>query len=157
MIDDSSFGPRVRTVLAAANNEAVLLHHPYISTEHLLVGLLHEGQGVAITVLKNLGVDLTELQAQVRALVAPGAPDAPGAGDVAKRPYTARAMRALALADAEARTLGHAYLATEHLLLGLIEEAGGVAGHAFHAAGVRADAVRAEIARVLGMQVPQAD
>jgi ATP-dependent Clp protease ATP-binding subunit ClpC len=154
MIEESRFGPRMRTVLAAANNEAVELHHAYIGTEHLLLGLLDEGEGVAITVLENLGVDLADLRAKARAVVMRGRPEA--TVDT-KRRFTSRAVRTLELAEAQARAFGHTYVATEHLLLGIIEEAGSVAWHALRAAGVRAEAARAEVARVLGMPSPRAD
>jgi ATP-dependent Clp protease ATP-binding subunit ClpC len=144
----------MRTVLTAANSDAVELHHPYIGTEHLLLGLLDEGKGVAITVLENLGVDLADLRAKAHAVVMRGRPDS--AGDV-KRRFTSRAMRVLQLADMQARAFGHTYLATEHLLLGIIEEGGSVAWHALRAAGVRADAARAEVARVLGTPIPRPD
>ncbi len=156
MIDESRFGPRMRTVLTAANNEAVELRHPYIGTEHLLLGLLDEGKGVAITVLENLGVDLADLRAKA---VAPSwmrgpRPDAVG---TAKRRFTSRAVRTLELADSQATAFGHSYVATEHLLLGIIEEGGSVAWHALRATGVRADAARAEVARLLGMPSPRTD
>lgn len=144
----------MRTVLAAAKDEAVALRHPYIGTEHLLLGLLDEGEGVAITVLTSLGVDLDNLRAKARALVARGKPEV---AQIAERRFTSRAMRTLTLADAEARAFGHRYIATEHLLLGIVEEAGNVAWHALRAAGVRADAVRPEVERVLGASASRAE
>jgi ATP-dependent Clp protease ATP-binding subunit ClpC len=151
MIDDSMIGPRVRTVLAAANDEAARLCHHYVSTEHMLLGLLDEGEGVGVTVLKNLGVDLENLRLRAESTVKPGPPENAA---LVKRPFTARAKRALDFAAIEARAFGHQYLATEHLILGLIVEEYGIAGEVLHALGVRADVARAETARVLGASLP---
>lgn len=153
MIDDSMFGPRVRTVLAAANDEAVRLCHHYVATEHLLLGLLDESEGVGVSVLKNLGVDLENLRSRAQSMVKPGPADNAA---LARRPITARAKRALDFAAIEARAFGHKYLATEHLLLGLIVEEHGIAGQVLLALGIRADTVRAETARILGASLPHA-
>jgi ATP-dependent Clp protease ATP-binding subunit ClpC len=146
MLDESRFGPRARTVLSAANEEAARLSHHYVGTEHILLGLLQEGQGIGVTVLKNLGVDLDDLRMRAQSIVKKGRPENAA---LAERPFTARARRVLNLAADEARTFGHTYIATEHILLGLLVEANGVAGQALNSFGVGADAARAETRRVL--------
>jgi len=110
-----NFTERVRKVLAMAREEASRLHHEYVGTEHILLGLIREGEGVAATVLQNLNVDLDEIQQKIEETVKKG--KAPQASDL---PYTSRAKKVLELAMAEARDLSHSYVGTEHLLLGLL-------------------------------------
>ena len=114
-----NFTDRVRKVLQMAREEAARLHHEYVGTEHILLGLIREGEGVAAAVLTNLNVDLEEIQQKIEETVKKGkASSAPGPD----LPYTSRAKKVLELAMTEARELNHSYVCTEHLLLGLLRE-----------------------------------
>jgi ATP-dependent Clp protease ATP-binding subunit ClpC len=141
-----NFTQRVRMVLALAREESARLGHAYVGTEHILLALIREGEGVAATVLANLDLSGDDLAADVEALVRPGENSRRGAD----LPYTSRVKKALELSMAEARDLCHAYVGTEHLLLGLLREAGGIGAQALLARGVTLDAARAEIRRILG-------
>src|SRR5687768_18342922 len=110
---------RVRRVLATAREEAVRLHHEYVGTEHLLLGLIREGEGVAAAVLQNLQVDLEEIQQKIEEQVKKCKATQTTGPDL---PYTSRAKKVLELAMSEARELNHSYVGTEHLLLGLLRE-----------------------------------
>ena len=145
-----NFTERVRKVLAMAREEASRLHHEYVGTEHILLGLIREGEGVAATVLQNLNVDLDEIQQKIEETVKKG--KAPQASDL---PYTSRAKKVLELAMAEARDLSHSYVGTEHLLLGLLREEKGIAAQVLADAGINLDAARAETLRLLGTEMPQ--
>jgi ATP-dependent Clp protease ATP-binding subunit ClpC len=145
-----NFTERVRKVLAMAREEASRLHHEYVGTEHILLGLIREGEGVAATVLQNLNVDLEEIQQKIEETVKKG--KAPQASDL---PYTSRAKKVLELAMAEARDLNHSYVGTEHLLLGLLREEKGIAAQVLADAGINLDAARAETLRLLGTEMPQ--
>jgi len=112
-----NFTERVRKVLAMAREEAARLHHEYVGTEHILLGLIREGEGVAAAVLQNLSVDLDEIQQKIEETVKKGKAAAATGPDL---PYTSRAKKVLELAMGEARDLSHGYVGTEHLLLGLI-------------------------------------
>src|SRR5881296_3027218 len=107
-----NFTDRVRKVLQMAREEAARLHHEYVGTEHILLGLIREGEGVAAAVLTNLNVEIEETVKKGKAAAAAG-PDLP---------YTSRAKKVLELAMSEARELNHSYVGTEHLLLGLLRE-----------------------------------
>jgi len=108
-----------------AREEAARLHHEYVGTEHILLGLIREGEGVAAAVLTNLNVDLDEIQQKIEETVKKGkAPASAGPPDL---PYTSRAKKVLELAMSEARELNHSYVGTEHLLLGLLREEKGIA------------------------------
>jgi ATP-dependent Clp protease ATP-binding subunit ClpC len=113
-----NFTERVRKVLAMAREEAERLRHEYVGTEHILLGLIREGEGVAAAVLQNLSVDLDDIQQQIEDTVKKGKAAAATGPDL---PYTSRAKKVLELAMAEARDLTHNYVGTEHLLLGLQE------------------------------------
>lgn len=147
MTDAPRVTVRVEQILAVANGEAARLHHEYIGTEHILLALSSDPQGVAVAALKNLGVDLNEVRACVERTVKRGPPGAP---PLATRPFTSRTKRALDLAASAAREMGHSYLGTEHLLLGLLDEAKNIAAQVIWSLGVRPDQARAEIARLLG-------
>lgn len=147
MTDKPRVTMRVEQILAAANGEAARLHHEYIGTEHILLALSSDHQGVAAAALKNLGVDLNDVRACVESSVKPGPPDAP---PLATRPLTSRTQRALELAASAAREMGHSCVSTEHLLLGLLDEAKNIAAQVIWSLGVRPDQARAEIARLLG-------
>src|SRR5918998_215555 len=147
-----NFTERVRKVLAMAREEAARLHHEYVGTEHILLGLIREGEGVAATVLQNLNVELDEIQQKIEETVKKGkAAQTPGPD----LPYTSRAKKVLELAMSEARELNHSYVGTEHLLLGLLREEKGIAAQVLTDAGVNLDAARAETLRILGTEMPQ--
>ncbi len=140
------FTERARKVLVLAKEEARRFNHDYIGTEHILLGLVREGEGVACAVLQNLGVDLDRLRIEVEKLVTPGSVT----GVVGDIPFTPRAKKALELAAEEARTLGHNYIGTEHILLGLIREGEGLAMQVLYSLSVDLEKVRDEIASLLG-------
>ena len=119
----NKFTERARKVILLAKQEAKRFNHDYIGTEHLLLGLIREGEGVAAAVLQKLGLDLETIRLEVEKLVQPG-PQTQVLGDI---PFTPRSKKALELSAEEARALGHNYIGTEHLLLGLIREGEGVA------------------------------
>src|SRR5712691_4214768 len=108
-----NFTDRVRKVLQMAREEAARLHHAYVGTEHILLGLVREGEGVAVAVLTNLNVDLEEIRQKVEETAKKGKVAAAGPD----LPYTSRAKKVLELAMSEARELNHSYVGTEHLLL----------------------------------------
>jgi ATP-dependent Clp protease ATP-binding subunit ClpA len=145
-----NFTERVRKVLAMAREESARLHHEYVGTEHILLGLIREGEGVAAAVLQNLQIDLDDVQEIIGRHVKKGiraniGPDLP---------YTTRAKKVLELAMDEARMLNHQYVGTEHLLLGLVREERGIAAQALTAVGANLDSVRAETLRLLGAELP---
>jgi len=117
------FSDRARRVVVLAQEEARMLNHNYIGTEHLLLGLMHEGEGVAAKALESLGISLDAVRQRVEVIIGQGQ-QAPS-GHI---PFTPRAKKVLELADREARALGHNYIDTEHILLGLIREAEAQAG-----------------------------
>ncbi|MFN9454318.1 MAG: ATP-dependent Clp protease ATP-binding subunit [Gemmatimonadota bacterium] len=147
-----NFTERVRKVLAMAREEAARLHHEYVGTEHILLGLIREGEGVAAAVLKNLDVDLEEIQQKIEDTVKKGKAAQATGPDL---PYTSRAKKVLELAMSEARELSHSYVGTEHLLLGLLREEKGIAAQVLADAGVNLDAARTETLRLLGTEMPQ--
>ncbi len=146
-----NFTERVRKVLQMAREEAQRLHHEYVGTEHILLGLIREGEGVAAAVLQNLSVDLEDIQAKIEETVKKGKAGQTTAPDL---PYTSRAKKVLELAMSEARELSHSYVGTEHLLLGLLREEKGIAAQVLTDAGVNLDAARAETLRLLGTEMP---
>src|SRR5215210_29576 len=147
-----NFTERVRKVLTMAREEAARLHHEYVGTEHILLGLIREGEGVAATVLQNLNVELEEIQQKIEETVKKGKAGQASGPDL---PYTSRAKKVLELAMSEARELNHSYVGTEHLLLGLLREEKGIAAQVLTDAGVNLDAARAETLRILGTEMPQ--
>ncbi len=147
-----NFTERVRKVLAMAREEAARLHHEYVGTEHILLGLIREGEGVAAAVLQNLSVDLEEVQQKIEETVKKGKAAQSTGPDL---PYTSRAKKVLELAMGEARELNHSYVGTEHLLLGLLREEKGIAAQVLTDAGVNLEAARAETLRLLGTEMPQ--
>ncbi|MFN0100330.1 MAG: ATP-dependent Clp protease ATP-binding subunit [Gemmatimonadaceae bacterium] len=147
-----NFTERVRKVLAMAREEASRLHHEYVGTEHILLGLIREGEGVAAAVLNNLSVDLEEIQQKIEDTVKKGKAAQASGVDL---PYTSRAKKVLELAMGEARELNHSYVGTEHLLLGLLREEKGIAAQVLTEAGVNLEAARAETLRLLGTEMPQ--
>src|SRR6202521_2455904 len=148
-----NFTERVRKVLAMAREEAARLHHEYVGTEHILLGLIREGEGVAAAVLQNMSVDLDEIQQKIEETVKKGKAAQTTGPDL---PYTSRAKKVLELAMSEARELNHSYVGTEHLLLGLLREEKGIAAQVLTDAGVNLEQSRAETLRLLGSDMPQA-
>lgn len=140
-----NFTENVRKVLAAAREEAAALRHEYVGTEHMLLALVRRGEGAALKILEELHVDTDALPPQIHALLKPGASNA--GPDL---PYTNRAKTVLELSMKEARALGHEYVGTEHLLLGLVREEKGIAAQVLGAAGVTLDAARAKTLELLG-------
>jgi Clp amino terminal domain, pathogenicity island component len=135
---------RARRVMDLAQDEARRLQHTYIGTEHLLLGLLGEGEGVAAQALESLGIGLAAARQQVEQIVGRGQQAAPE-----HIPFTPRAKKVLGLARREALQLGHHYIGTEHILLGLIREGDGVAAHALAALGAELNPVRQQVIRLL--------
>ena len=140
------FTERARKVLVLAKEEARRFNHDYIGTEHILLGLIREGEGVACAVLQNLGIDLNRLRRELERLISPGGITMVR-GDL---PFTPRAKKALELAAEEARNLGHNYIGTEHILLGLLREEEGLAAQVLYGLGVDLEKVKEEIASLLG-------
>jgi ATP-dependent Clp protease ATP-binding subunit ClpA len=134
-----------------AREEAARLHHEYVGTEHILLGLIREGEGVAAAVLQSLSVDLEEIQQNIEKTVNKGKGSQGTGPDL---PYTSRAKKVLELAMSEARELNHSYVGTEHLLLGLLREEKGIAAQVLKDAGLDPSRSRAETLRLLGSPAP---
>jgi ATP-dependent Clp protease ATP-binding subunit ClpA len=143
------FSERARRVLTLAQEEAQRFNHNYIGTEHLLLGLVREGEGVAAKVLANLGVELNKVRSAVEFIIGRG--DRAVLGEIGLTP---RAKKVIELAVDEARRLNHGYIGTEHLLLGLVREGEGIAAGVLESLGVKLERVRAETTRVLAQQQP---
>jgi len=144
------FTERARKVIILAKEEARRFNHDYIGTEHILLGLIREGEGVAAAVLQKLEVSLENIRLEIEKLVQPG-PTTQIIGDI---PFTPRAKKALELAAEEARSLGHNYIGTEHLLLGLIREGEGIASQVLLNLGMDLNSVRNEVMSLLGSALP---
>ncbi|MFA6600373.1 MAG: ATP-dependent Clp protease ATP-binding subunit [Candidatus Omnitrophota bacterium] len=144
------FTERARKVIILAKEEAKRFNHDYIGTEHILLGLIKEGESVAAAVLQNLGLSLDTIRLEVEKLVQFG-PSTIVSGDI---PFTPKAKKVIELAMDEARRLGHNYIGTEHLLLGLIKEGEGVASHVLMNVGLDLNKVRAEVIKLLGSSAP---
>lgn len=139
------FTERARRVLSLAQEEAQRFQHNYIGTEHLLLGLVREGEGVAAKVLHDLGVDLQKVRSSVEDIIGRG--DRIVQGEIGLTP---RAKRVIELAVDEARRMNHHYIGTEHLLLGLIREGEGIAAGVLESLGVTLEKARRQTARRLG-------
>jgi len=144
------FTERARKVILLAKEEAKRFNHDYIGTEHILLGLIREGEGVAAAVLASLGLDLEKVRTEIENLIQPG----PAAKIPADIPFTPKAKKAIELAMDEARNLGHNYIGTEHLLLGLIREEEGLASQVLLNLGLDLEKVREEIMQILGSATP---
>jgi len=144
------FSERARRVLTLAQEEAQNLNHSYIGTEHILLGLLREEEGVAAKVLTNLGISLSKVRSGVEFIIGHG--EKPSTGEIGLTP---RAKRVIELAIDEARNLGHNYIGTEHLLLGLLHEGGGVASGVLDSFGINLEQVRSETQRILSQTAPK--
>ncbi len=140
------FTDRVKRVMFLAREEAARLHHDYIGTEHLLLGIIREGEGLAATILTNLGLDLDMLRRTIESMV----PASSGSVSIGEIPFTPRAKHVLELSVDEAKLLGHNYVGTEHLLLGLIREGEGIAARVLAEFGADRRRVREEAIRLLG-------
>ena len=140
------FTDRARKVMHLANQEAQRFNHEYVGTEHMLLGLIKEGSGVAANVLKNLEVDLRKIRNEVEKIVQAG----PEMVTMGKLPQTPRAKKAIEYAIEEARNLNHNYVGTEHLLLGLLREQEGVAAQVLLNLNLKLDEVREEVLNLLG-------
>ena len=144
----NNFTPRAQQVLALARKEADRFHHNYVGTEHILLGLIKLGQGVAVSVLQKMGLDLETVRSAVEKQV--------GTGQETKAqssiPYTPRVKKVLALAGKEAKTLNHSYVGTEHILLGLLREGEGVAARVLKSLDIDIERTRNEILRELDPQ-----
>ncbi|HEY5475870.1 MAG TPA: ATP-dependent Clp protease ATP-binding subunit [Tepidiformaceae bacterium] len=145
------FTERARRVLTLAQEEAHRFNHNYIGTEHILLGLVREGDGVAAKVLANLGVELNKVRSAVEFIIGRG--DRTVLGEIGLTP---RAKKVIELAVDEARRLNHSYIGTEHLLLGLVREGEGIAAGVLESLGVNLERVRAETTRILSQSQPQA-
>ena len=140
-----NFTDRVRKVLSLAKEEAVRLLHDYVGTEHILLGLIHEGGGVASAVLERLGADSDEIHQSLQEYIKKG-DTAPSADDL---PYTSRSKKVLDLAMGQAAEMNHSYVGTEHLLMGLVLEDKGIAGQVLQRSGLKADQTKKEILEIL--------
>src|SRR5437867_1688922 len=146
----NNFTPRAQQVLALARKEADRFNHNFVGTEHLLLGLIKLGQGVAVNVLQKLGLDLETVRMEVEKQIGSG-PDQKMFGNI---PYTPRVKKVLALAAKEAKALSHTYVGTEHILLGLLHEGDGVAGRVLKSLGVDTEQTRQQILGELDPNFP---
>src|SRR6202453_3165074 len=149
----SNFTPRAQQVLALARKEADRFNHNFVGTEHLLLGLIKLGQGVAVNVLQKMGLDLETVRMEVEKQVGTG-PDQKMIGNI---PYTPRVKKVLALAAKEAKALNHTYVGTEHILLGLLREGDGVAARVLKNLDVDIEQTRQEILKELDPHFASAD
>src|SRR5947209_20372502 len=141
----NNFTPRAQQVLALARKEADRFHHNYVGTEHILLGLIKLGQGVAVSVLEKMGLDLETVRNAVEKQVGTGQ-ETKTAGSI---PYTPRVKKVLALAGKEAKALNHSYVGTEHILLGLLREGEGVAARVLKSLDIDIERTRNEILKEL--------
>src|SRR6266496_2988362 len=146
------FTDRARRVVVLAQEEARLLNHNYIGTEHLLVGMVHEGEGVAAEALEQVGVSLASVRAEVEKIIGRG-DEYPGV----HIPFTRRAKKVLELSLREALQLGHNYIGTEHILLGLIREGDGVAAQVLTKLGVDLTRARQQVLEILTTRAAQSE
>ena len=142
-----NFTERVRRVLALARDEAIRLRHEYVGTEHILLGLIRHADGIAVSTLQNLGVDLGAIRQRIEDVVRLGKAESRNSFDL---PYTSRAKRIIELSLTEARNLGDDHVDTEHLLLGILREEKGIAAQVLVDAGLTEGIARAEVRRQLG-------
>jgi ATP-dependent Clp protease ATP-binding subunit ClpA len=144
------FTERARRAVALAQEEARMLDHNYIGTEHILLGLLREGEGVAAKALEALGISLDAVRQQVEEIIGQGQ-QAP----LSQVPFTPRAKKVLELSLRESRMLGHEYIGTEHILLGLIREGDGVAAQVLVNLGAELNRVRQQVIQLVSGREPQ--
>jgi len=139
------FTDRARRVVVQAQDEARTLNHDFIGTEHLLLGLVGEGKGAAVAALESLGISLEAVRQRVEDIVPPGQVEV-WTGHI---PFTPRAKKVLELSLSEAKLLGHRYIGTEHILLGLLREGEGVAAQVLIALGADLEGTRERVVQVL--------
>lgn len=144
------FTERAQKVLALSQEEAIRLNHNNIGTEHILLGLISEGDGIAAKALQALGLEISRIQSEVEKLI--------GVGKQGLQTihYTPRAKKVVELSQDEARKLGHSYVGTEHILLGLIREGEGVAARVLNNLGVSLNKARQQVLQLLGSNETQA-
>src|SRR5437763_16114859 len=147
------FNDRAKRVLALAQDEAIRFNHNYIGVEHLLLGLVREGEGVAARVLDSLGIDLSKMRSSVEVMIGRGK-ETTSPREITLSPRTKRVIE---LAIDEARKLGHSHVGTEHLLLGIVREGQGVASGVLESLGVGLEKVRHQVIAALGQQHPETD
>jgi ATP-dependent Clp protease ATP-binding subunit ClpC len=138
------FTDRARRVVVRAQEEALTLNHDFIGTEHILLGLVGEGQGAAVAALESLGISLETVRQRVEDAAPPGQYSRPG-----HIPFTPGAKKVLELSLSEAKLLGHRYIGTEHILLGLLREGEGVAAQVLTGLGADLDGTRERVVQVL--------
>jgi ATP-dependent Clp protease ATP-binding subunit ClpC len=146
------FTDRARRVVVLAQEEARMLNHSSIGTEHVLLGLIHEGEGVAARALEALGISLGDVRSEIEEIVGQGQ-----TLPYSHIPFTPRAKKVLELSLREALQLGHNYIGTEHILLGLVAEGEGVAGQVLARRGATMERVRAEVVSLLQGYVPEVE
>src|SRR5271157_4044389 len=149
----NDFTPRAQQVLALARTEAERLNHNYVGTEHLLLGLIKLGQGVAVNVLLKMGLDLDRVRGELEKHIG----SRPETNMIGNIPYTPRVKKVLALAGKEAKALNHSYVGTEHILLGLLREGEGVAARVLKSLDIDIERTRNEILRELDPQFSGAE
>src|ERR1043165_7803451 len=147
------FTDRAKKVMNLARQEAQRFNHEYLGTEHILLGLVQEGSGVAANVLKNMSIELPKIRGEVEKIVKTG----PSMVTMGQLPFTPRAKKVLELALEEASNLGHNYIGTEHILLGLIRERDGKAAKVLTNLSVKLETVREEVLDFLGADVSNAE
>src|SRR5688500_10214708 len=135
------FSEHARRTMMLARQEALRLHHDYIGTEHILLGLVEESGGTGAQVLRDLGVELSDVRDAVTKLIQPGTSEI----TYGQLPFTPRGKHVLELSLEEAQSAGHRHIGTEHLLLGLVRESGGIAGKALLGLGLTVEQVRAKV------------
>jgi len=143
------FTDRARRVVVMAQEEARVLNHDLVGTEHILLGLIHEGGGVGPRALESLGISLDVVRQEVEEIIGQGDHESPGS-----IPFTPRAKKVLDLSVAEAAQLGHDYVGTEHILLGLIREGNGVAAQVLVKHGADPNRVRQQVILLISAQQP---
>jgi ATP-dependent Clp protease ATP-binding subunit ClpC len=144
------FSERARRVVVLAQEEARMLNHNYIGTEHILLGLIHEGESVAAKALESLGISLEAVRQQVEEIIGQG--QSPPTGQI---PFTPRAKKVLELSLREALQLGHNYIGTEHILLGLIREGEGVGAEVLTKQGATLERARGEVMQLIAAAPPE--
>lgn len=142
------FTDRARKIMALANQEAQRFKHEYIGTEHILIGLVKEGRGVAATVLKSMNADVNKLRLEVEKHTKPG----PEMVAMGKLPYTPAVKNLIEYSMEEARSLNHNYVGTEHLLLGLLREQDNTGAQVLINLGFNLEAIRGEVLNLLGVE-----
>lgn len=142
-----NFTDRTRTVLEMAREEAIRLHHGFVGTEHILLGLVREGEGVAAAVLEKVGISSGQVRQAVESCLREGSEAIPAKGEL---PYTSRAKKVLEFAMTEARELSHSYVGTEHILLGLLREKKGIAADVLTKLGLPLEIARHIVGSLLG-------